>query len=190
VRRAIAPRSRGRRVRRRAAKKKRNGKRAKTRKRYTTTTTTTTKTKHQHYQQGKEDGSESEEMKEDDDDDIEEVEERVEEQLLQCLYCLYNVQLCDARKLDSHPGRGGLFSPETPAQAAALLRAIHPFIRRPARLPAALKASAFDALQQVLHHFPLPPASLCTYKPNPTCSPTCNPTQLAHGLQTRTGSGG
>ncbi|ELR11625.1 tetratricopeptide repeat-containing protein [Acanthamoeba castellanii str. Neff] len=111
-------------------------------------------------EKGKEDGSESEEMKEDDDDDIEEVEERVEEQLLQCLYCLYNVQLCDARKLDSHPGRGGLFSPETPAQAAALLRAIHPFIRRPARLPAALKASAFDALQQVLHHFPLPPASL------------------------------
>jgi hypothetical protein len=107
-----------------------------------------------------------EEDEDDDDDDIEEVEERVEEQLLQCLCCLYNVQLCDARKLDSHPGRGGLFSPETPVQAAALLRAIHPFIRRPARLPAALKASAFDALQQVLHHFPLPPASLCTYKPH------------------------
>jgi hypothetical protein len=104
---------------------------------------------------------------EEEDDFIEDIEEKAEGQLLQCLYCLYDVQLCDARKrvLDRHPGRGHSFSPQTPAQAAALLRAIRPFIRRPARLPAPLKASAFDALQQVLHHFPLPPASLCMRHP-------------------------
>jgi len=91
-------------------------------------------------------------------EETDETEKSQEEQLLQCLSCLYNVQLCDAKKISIHHGRQGRASPETPHQAADLMRAILPFIRRPARLPVILKNSASEALQLILSHFQFPPA--------------------------------